>query len=128
MKILIVEDEPLIARSLKKLLEKKGCTVTWEPSGNEAIEIIKKDDFDRIICDLMLQDVSGFDVIEDSKERYNHGEIGQKFIIITAYSSPQVLERASQYGCMVLSKPFEDLNEAIDVFIRGHNLGKKEEE
>ncbi len=127
MKILIVEDEPLIARSLKKLLEKKGCEVTWEPSGNQAIEIIKRQDFDRIICDLMLQDVSGFDVIEDSKERYSHGEIGQKFIIITAYSSPQVLERAAQYGCMVLGKPFEDLSEAIEVFIRGHSLGEEKE-
>ena len=128
MKILIVEDEPLIARSLKRLLEKRGCEVTWEPSGNEAIEIIKKDNFDRIICDLMLQDVSGFDVIEDSKEKYDHGEIGQKFIIITAYSSPQVLERAGLYGCAVLGKPFEDLNEAIEVFIKGNSFGDKKEE
>jgi CheY-like chemotaxis protein len=128
MKILIVEDEPLIARSLKRLLEKRGCEVIWEPSGNEAIEIIKKVDFDRIICDLMLQDVSGFDVIEDSKERYDHGEIGQKFIIITAYSSPQVLERAAQYGCAVLGKPFDDLNEAIEVFIKGNRFGDKKEE
>ena len=127
MKILIVEDEPLIARSLKRLLEKRGCEVIWEPSGNEAIEIIKKVDFDRIICDLMLQDVSGFDVIEDSKERYDHGEIGQKFIIITAYSSPQVLDRAAQYGCVVLGKPFEDLNEAIEVFIKGNRFGDKKE-
>lgn len=127
MKILIVEDEPLIAKSLKKLLEKKGCNIHWEASGNKAIEIIREESFDRIICDLMLQDVSGFDVIEDSKERYNNSEIGQKFIIITAYSSPQVLDRASQYGCMVLSKPFEDLNEAIEVFIRGHDLGKEKE-
>jgi CheY-like chemotaxis protein len=127
MKILIVEDEPLIARSLKKLLEKKGCLVVWEPIGNKAVEIIKKESFDRIICDLMLQDVSGFDVIEDSKERYSISEIGQKFIIITAYSSPQVLQRAAQYGCTVLSKPFEDLNEAIEVFIRGKDLGTKKE-
>ncbi|MCF8058161.1 MAG: response regulator [Bacteriovoracaceae bacterium] len=127
MKILIVEDEPLIARSLKKLLEKKGCLVTWEPTGNKAIEIIKSESFDRIICDLMLQDVSGFDVIEDSKERYSISEIGQKFIIITAYSSPQVLQRAALYGCSVLSKPFEDLNEAIDVFIRGRDLGTNKE-
>lgn len=128
MNILIVEDEPLIARSLKRLLEKRGCEVTWEPSGNKAIEIIRENNFDRIICDLMLQDVSGFDVIEDSKEKYNHGEIGQKFIIITAYSSPQVLERAGQYGCTVLGKPFDNLNESIEVFIKGNHFGDKKSE
>lgn len=119
MNILIVEDEPLIARSLKRLLEKKGCTVTWESTGNGAIETIRNQEFDRIISDLMLQDISGFDVLEESKDKYNINEIGEKFIIITAYSSQQVLNKAATYGCLVLSKPFEDLKEAIDIFIKG---------
>ena len=119
MKILIVEDETLIARSLKKLLERKGCEVVWESSGNKAIETIANFEFDRIISDLMLQDISGFDVIEESKKKYDIGEIGEKFIIITAYSSPQVLSKAASYGCLVLSKPFENLNDAIDTFIKG---------
>lgn len=100
-------------------MEKKGCTVTWESSGNQAIETIKNNDFDRVICDLMLQDISGFDVLEESKDKYNITEIGEKFIIITAYSSQQVLNKASTYGSIVLSKPFEDLHGAIDTFIRG---------
>jgi len=119
MNILIIEDESLIAKSLKKLLERRGVHVDWCNSGNTAIDAIKSGSYDRIICDLMLQDISGFDVIEDSKSIFNIGEIGKKFIIITAYSSPQVLEKAEQYGCLVLSKPFEDLNEAIDTFIKG---------
>ncbi len=119
MNILIVEDETLIARSLKKLLERKGCHVTWESSGNKAIETIRSSNFDRIICDLMLQDISGFDVIEESKKKYDIHEIGNKFIIITAYSSQQVLIKAASYGCIVLSKPFENLNEAIEIFREG---------
>lgn len=126
MNILIVEDEPLIAKSLKKLLERKGCTVTWEATGNGAIQTMKSMKFDRIICDLMLQDISGFDVIEESKETYSVGEIGDRFIIITAYSSPQVLARAANYGCLVLGKPFEDINEAINTFITGKNFESKE--
>jgi len=119
MKILIIEDEPLIARSLKKLLERKGCSVFWEANGNDAIKTIQQKKFDRIICDLMLQDISGFDVIEESKNLYKSSEISERIIIITAYSSPQVITRAEQYGCIVLSKPFDDINEAIRIFIEG---------
>ncbi len=119
MNILLIEDEPLIQKSLKKLLERKGATVTVESRGKAAIELIHQNQYDRIICDLMLQDISGFDVIEESKAKFSVAQIGQLFIIITAYSSPQVLEKAQSYGCLVLSKPFEDIENAIDLFIKG---------
>ena len=118
MNILIIEDEILIAKSLKKLIQIRGHTVHTASSGGEAIELIRKNNFDRIICDLMLQDISGFDIIEESKDRYTNDEISDKFVIMTAYSSGQILERAGQYGCKVLSKPFNDINEAIDIFVK----------
>lgn len=117
MKILIVEDEILIQKSLQKLLIRKGCDVDATALGKEAIRLIRQNNYDRIICDLMLQDISGFDVIEESKTIYPLNEIQDKFIIITAYSSPQVLEKASKYGCKVLNKPFDSMVEAIQVFL-----------
>lgn len=122
-KILLIEDEPLIQKSLKKLLERRGAQVSVESQGKDAIDHIRRENFDRIICDLMLQDISGFDVIEESKSKYSMNEISNLFIIITAYSSPQVLEKASQYGCRVLTKPFENIEEAILLFLSGINNG-----
>jgi CheY-like chemotaxis protein len=116
-RILLIEDEPLIQKSLKKLLEKRGVNVTVESRGREAIGLILNQEFDRIICDLMLQDISGFDVIEEAKARFTMAEISKLFIIITAYSSPHVIEKATQYGCLLLSKPFEDIDEALNIFI-----------
>lgn len=116
-RILLVEDEPLIQKSLKKLLEKKGVEVTVESRGREAIQLILNHKFDRIICDLMLQDISGFDVIEEAKARFTMAEISKLFIIITAYSSPHVIEKAQQYGCLLLSKPFENIEEALAIFL-----------
>ena len=116
-RILLIEDEPLIQKSLKKLLEKRGVSVTVESRGRDAIELIKNLEFDRIICDLMLQDISGFDVIEEAKGRFTMAEISKLFIIITAYSSPHVIEKATQYGCMLLSKPFENIDEALNIFL-----------
>lgn len=122
MRALIIEDEPLIQKSLQKLLEREGCTVDVESSGKKAIELILAESYDRIICDLMLQDISGFSVIEESKKKYDPKEIADKFIIITAYSSTQVLDQAQQYGCLLLSKPFANIQGAIKTFMtgRGH--------
>lgn len=113
MNILIIEDEILIQQSLKKLFERKGFKVDVSASGKLAIDLILKTDYDRIICDLMLQDISGFDVIEEAKKRYSPAEIGKKFVIMTAYNSPQVLSRANSYQCRLLNKPFDDLEQAM---------------
>lgn len=113
MNILIIEDEILIQQSLKKLFERKGFKVDVSASGKLAIDLILKNDYDRIICDLMLQDISGFDVIEESKKRFSPNEIGQKFVIMTAYNSPQVLSRVNSYQCRLLNKPFDDLEQAM---------------
>ena len=116
-RILLIEGEPLIQRSLKKLLEKRGAEVTIASNGKAALDLILSTSFDRIICDLMLQDISGFDVIEDAKKKYSLSEISKIFIIITAYSSPQVLDKAQNYGCTVLSKPFTDIEQALETFM-----------
>lgn len=114
MNILLVEDEPLIQKTLKLLFTKKGAKVTATSSGHEAIKYILSQDFDIIVCDLMLQDITGFDVIEEAKKRLDPDQISKKFKIITAYSSIQILERIKKYNCSIYSKPFADVNLIID--------------
>tara|TARA_R110000868_G_scaffold55424_6_gene172331 strand:- start:5273 stop:5638 length:366 start_codon:yes stop_codon:yes gene_type:complete len=116
MNVLLVEDEPLIQKSLKKLMEKRGATVDAVSSGKEAITHILNNDYDRIVCDLMLQDTTGFDVIEESKKKFSREDIARKFVVITAYTSAQVHDKAATYGCRVIGKPFEDLEAALKIF------------
>ena len=118
MKILVVEDEILIQKSLQIFLQKRGDSVDVSSSGKKAIEMIKESNYDRIVCDLMLQDITGFDVIEESKSKYTLEQISDLFVIITAYSSEQVLEKARSYNCMVLNKPFESMDHALGVMMK----------
>ncbi len=115
--ILLIEDDFLIQRSLQRLLEKRGANVNVFSSGNEAIPAIINNNYHRIICDLMLQDISGFDVIEEAKQKYSLDEISKLFVIITAYSSNTIIEKVRNYGCTVVTKPFDDLNAALDTFL-----------
>ncbi len=117
MKILIIEDELLIQKSLKKIFESRGATVLTSGQGRMAIQLFKDHCFDKILCDLMLQDITGFDVIEEYKGLYGKEEVSAKFIIMTAYSSNEVLAKASAYGCTLLSKPFSNLSEVINLIL-----------
>lgn len=112
--ILIVEDENLILNSLKRFLIKKKFNVDATPSGIEAVEMIKLNNYDKIICDLMLQDISGFDIIEESKKSYSQKELKNVFVLMTAYSSDKILTKARSYGCPILAKPFSSLDEVLN--------------
>lgn len=60
MRILVVDDEPLIGQVIKQVLA--GHTVTTETSAQTALTRIKDgEDFDRIFCDLMMPELSGMD-------------------------------------------------------------------
>jgi CheY-like chemotaxis protein len=116
-RILIIEDEYLISYSLKKLIEARGYQVDIEASGINALEQIKKNKYSKIICDLMLQDISGFDVIEGSKFIYSPDDISSKFVIITAYATDNILQKAEEYKCPVLNKPFQNIHNALDIIL-----------
>ncbi len=121
MNILIVEDEILVQKSLKILLEKKGATVTTTGSGHEAIGLILNHQFDKIVCDIMLLDITGFDVIEEVRKKYTPQGIMEYFVIMTAYCSDSILKKVASYNCPLLRKPFGSIDEALEIIMRNKN-------
>ena len=61
-KILIVEDEPAVARGLEYALKKEGYQVTKVETGEDAIKAVEIQDFHLILLDIRLPGMSGFDV------------------------------------------------------------------
>ncbi|EDP74705.1 response regulator transcription factor [Hydrogenivirga sp. 128-5-R1-1] len=61
-KILIVEDDPLIADMLKRYLEKEGFKTYWDSTGAEAVKSFETLKPDVVILDLMLPDTDGFEL------------------------------------------------------------------
>lgn len=66
-KILIVDDEEVIRKFLKIHLAKLGYEVMEAGDGVQAIEQLGKDDFDLLICDILMPRKDGWEVIREVK-------------------------------------------------------------
>ncbi len=114
MNVLIIEDEILILKSLQIVFQKLGHHVETATLGRQALEKILSNDYDIIITDLMLNDISGFDILEGSLKKFQREELPSRFVIMSAYSSEQITTRAKEYNCLFLSKPFDNIHKTVD--------------
>lgn len=80
MKILIVDDEPSMRMGLKDNLEFEGYQVDTAEDGITGLEKIIKDKFDLVLLDVMMPNMSGFDVCKSVREK----GVGTPIILLTA--------------------------------------------
>ncbi|MFH1897229.1 MAG: sigma-54 dependent transcriptional regulator [Candidatus Desantisbacteria bacterium] len=107
MNLLIVDDEKRILMLLKQSLQDEGYEVETANDGFEAIERIKKHDFDLVITDLKMSGKDGISVLRETKALSPRTEV----IMITAFSSNETAITAMKEGVYdYLIKPF-DTNE-----------------
>lgn len=107
-KILVVDDEKAIRDSLNMILSDEGYAVSSAADGEEALNLINKDDFDIVITDIKMPNVDGMELL--SKGAKNSPSTF--FIIMTAYASVNTAVEALRYGAYdYIIKPveFDDL-------------------
>ena len=63
-KVLVVDDEKLIVKGIRYSLEQDGMEVSCAYDGEEALELVKGQDFDIILLDVMLPKLTGFEVCQ----------------------------------------------------------------
>lgn len=68
MRILVVDDEPLIVKGLRFSLEQDGYLVDEASDGPTALEKIKSEDYQLVLLDVMLPKLSGMDVLRQLRE------------------------------------------------------------
>ncbi|MCK6551534.1 response regulator [Myxococcota bacterium] len=113
-RVLVVDDEPLIASSLRRTLRDHEVTVV--ESGRQAIQVLSGDrEFDLILCDLMMPELTGMDVYEWLKGARPGQEARMVFM-----SGGTFTQRAADFLEQVpnetLEKPFE--LDAVREFVR----------
>ena len=67
--VLVVDDEPSIRRFLRHILESEGFLVIESRSGEDAVQIARREKPSLVLLDLVLPDIDGFEVLSRLKER-----------------------------------------------------------
>ncbi|MBN1633803.1 MAG: sigma-54-dependent Fis family transcriptional regulator [Ignavibacteria bacterium] len=117
VKILIVDDEPVICQSCEKIFLRAGHLVKWATSGKQAFKILEEEQFDIVFTDLKMPDIGGMEVIREVKFKYPDTII----VVITGYATIASAVETMRYGAYdYLPKPFTPnellavLNKAIE--------------
>jgi DNA-binding response OmpR family regulator len=104
MKILIIEDEKLIADSLKKGLEQHKFSVDAAYNGKDGYLLAQQFEYDVIILDLMLPDIQG----EEICQKLRKDKIDTYILMLTAKKQIDDIVSGLNYGADdYLTKPFE---------------------
>lgn len=127
-RILVVEDEHIVAMGIKRMLKSLGYTVTGvASSGEDAIGKVESTFPDIVLMDIMLKgDMDGVEAAKEIRERFD-----VPVVYLTAYSDNKILERVKRtepFGYII--KPFDekDLYSSIEVALHKYRKEKEKTE
>jgi DNA-binding NtrC family response regulator len=115
--LLLVDDEVGFVEVLSKRITRRGMTVTAASSGAEAIQTLRRRDFDVAVLDLKMEDMDGIEVLKIFKKMAP----AMPVIMLTGHGSESSAREGIQFGAYdYLTKPYEleDLIQKIKQAIR----------
>ena len=122
-KILIVDDDPIILKLIENHLSLEGYETTTAEDGFNALEKIQKNQFDLIISDIMMPNLSGLSLLSISKEF----PVKVPIIFISSLNKGDIIAKSLRLGMdSFMAKPIDlkDLSERIKRMI-GEDLKYK---
>lgn len=126
MRVLLVEDDELVSRSIEMMLQSEGFVVDVADMGEDGLEIGKIYEYDLIILDIMLPDIDGYEVLR----RLRDSRIETPVLILSGLSEMDDKIKGLGYGADdYLTKPFDkrELIARIQAIVRrarGHSQSK----
>ena len=103
IKILAVDDEKGITQALKNFFEGRSFYIKAVNSGEEALEVVKKDKPNIVFLDITLKGMSGLETLKNIKAI----DKNIKVIMLTVHNEKEIIEQAKKFGAdEYITKPF----------------------
>jgi len=103
--VLVIDDEPVLQDVLKTLLEGNGFDYHPATTAADGLRVLREEEIDVVLLDLMLPDRSGLELLPDIKAHDPHLPV----VVITAYSSIETAIEAMREGAFhYVPKPFKN--------------------
>jgi DNA-binding NtrC family response regulator len=104
LKIMVLDDEPIVCKRLQPALEKLGYEVDTFTQSLEALDQIQDTDYDIIITDLKMKGIDGMRFLQEAKKRHPETEV----IVITGFATLETAKESFQKGVFdFIAKPFK---------------------
>jgi len=118
LRVLVVDDEPLIRWSLSELLAESGHSVTEAADGASAVRALSGDGpFDVVLLDYRLPDSNDLNLLSTIRRQMPQSAV----IMMTAYGAPEMTSGALALGAYrVVPKPFE-VHDLVSLVTQAHN-------
>lgn len=110
--VLVVDDDPSIRKLISTFLRRRGYTPIEAKNGREALEGMRSGEAELVLLDLMMPEVSGWDVLEERAKDASLQTI--PIVVVSANFGPEAARALNKGICGMLPKPFDlDALEAI---------------
>ncbi len=123
-KILVVDDEPIARDNLAHIVGKDGHTVRVAADGQQAIDLLRREEMDLVLTDLCMPGKDGMDVLVEARGLWPAIEV----IVITGHASVDTAVEAMRQGAYhYLAKPYKlgELRAVIEKALEKNQLRKE---
>jgi DNA-binding NtrC family response regulator len=123
MHVLLIDDEPMVRKIVRKMLERQGHTIVEAENGRIGLAELRKNPFDLVVTDIVMPEVEGLEVLMNVRQDYPSLPV----VVMSGTGHAlalRSLDLASKLGATaILEKPFASDALAQAIYLSsGHRL------
>lgn len=112
IRVLILDDEKSFTEELHEFLEKSGYYCLEANTGQEGLDVLRNQEFDLLVLDVLLPGMNGLDILKEVKVKYPNLEV----IIVSGHGDMDTVLQAMRLGALdYLRKPFRHIDIQIAI-------------
>ncbi|MBI2376687.1 MAG: EAL domain-containing protein [Deltaproteobacteria bacterium] len=126
-RVLVVDDDELMLRTTRRVLEQMGFEVDLAPGGEVAVALIEHTRFDVVVSDISMPGIDGIELLKLIREK----DLDVPVVMITGQPGMESAVRSLEYGALhYLTKPLDipELEKTLDRGVRLHEVARMKRE